>query len=210
MTNWGSLMKAIQTIRTYINSLPRGKPFMASSLRNRASSENIRQILSRLVKKGELCRVTRGVFVKPKEVPYLGKVLPAPEEIIKMISKKSGEMITVHGAEAARRLQLSTQTPVKPIFYTTGYSRHIKIENTQVILKHRSHRKLVKPGTLVGLVISALWYMGKKHVNTIVIKKIKNQISPEQFTEVLKNVNRMPAWMAQNFSAYQKDQKHVR
>jgi hypothetical protein len=74
---------------------------------------------------------------------------------------KAGGPIEVHGAEAARRFGFSAQMPVRPVYYTTGPSRRIEYSGIPIILKHVSPRKLVAPGTNVGLAISALWYLGE-------------------------------------------------
>lgn len=144
-------------------------------------------------------RATRGIYVRPKEVQYLGKVLPGSEEIIKVISKQTGETITIHGAEAARILQLSTQAPMRPVFYTSGTSRKIKLGKQVISLKHISPRKQVKPGTITCTVISALWYFGKNNTNENVINTIKQRLNEKQFSEVLKHINQMPVWMANAF-----------
>jgi hypothetical protein len=201
-------MKAVKTIQSHIKQIPRGKPFTVASLNKLASYANNRQVLSRLVKSGEITRAARGIFVRPKEVPYLGKVLPESREIAETIGQISGEHISTHGAEAARILQLSTQVPMQPIFYTTGNTRHIKLGNQKIILKHISAKKLVKPGTIVGLAISALWYLGKNNVNSSTIKKIKQQLQPEQFAELLECSSQMPAWMSNLFYRYHIENSH--
>lgn len=192
-------MKEIELVKNKVNMIPRGRPFTVSSIGREASYVNVRQVLSRLVKAGELMRATRGIYVRPKEVPYLGKVLPGSEEIVKAISKQTGEIITPHGAEAARILQLSTQVPMRPIFYTSGTSRKIKLGKQTITLKHISPRKQVKPGTITCLVITALWYLGKNHVNENVTNTIKQRLNEKQFSEVLKHINQMPVWMATAF-----------
>jgi hypothetical protein len=197
-------MKELEMVKNNINSIPKGKPFAARSIEVGVSYANVRQVLSRLVKAGEIMRATRGIYVRPKEVQYLGKVLPGSEEIIKVISKQTGETITVHGAEAARILQLSTQAPMRPIFYTSGTSRKIKLGKQVISLKHTSPRKQVKPGTITCTVISALWYFGKNNTNENVINTIKQRLNEKQFSEVLKHTNQMPEWMA---SAFQKQEK---
>lgn len=192
-------MKEIELVQNQINRIPRGKPFAMSSIAREASYANVRQVLSRLAKTGEIMRATRGIYVRPKEVPYLGKVLPGSQEIIEVISKQTGETITPHGAEAARILQLSTQVPMRPIFYTSGTSRTIKVGKQTITLKHISPRKQVNPGTITCIVITALWYLGKNHINENVINTIKQRLSEKQFTEVLKHLNKMPLWMAAAF-----------
>jgi hypothetical protein len=196
-------MKKIEFVHNQVNRIPRGKPFAMSSIGREASYTNVRQVLSRMVKTGEIMRATRGIYVRPKEVPYLGKVLPGSEEIVKAISKQTGEIITPHGAEAARILQLSTQVPMRPIFYTSGTSRKIKLGKQSITLKHISPRKQVKPGTITGLVIAALWYLGKNHINENVINTIKQRLNEKQFAEVIKHTNQMPMWMSSSFRQYQ-------
>ncbi len=196
-------MKEIELVKNQLSSIPRGRPFAMSAIVREVSYANVRQVLSRLVKSGEVMRATRGIYVRPKEVPYLGKVLPASEEIVKAISKQTGEIITPHGAEAVRLLQLSTQVPMRPIFYTSGTSRKIKLGKQTITLKHISQRKQVKPGTMTCLVITALWYLGKNHVNENVINTIKQRLNEKQFSEILKHTHQMPIWMVNAFKKYQ-------
>lgn len=202
-------MKEIQFFQNQINKIPKGKPFPISALGHKASYANTRQVLSRLVKAGKIMRATRGIYVRPKEVPYLGKVLPPSEEIVKAISKKTGEIITLHGAEAVRILHLSTQVPMRPIYNTNGTSRKIKVGNQTITLKHISPRKQVKPGSIIGLVIAALWYIGKSNMTKNTIKTLKERLNKQQFSEILKYTIHMPVWMADAFKEYKSEVKHV-
>ena len=99
-------------------------------------------------------------------------------------------------------LQLSTQVPMQPIFYTSGTSRKIKLGKQTITLKHISPRKQVKPGTITCLVITALWYLGKDHVNANIICAIKQRLNEKQFSEVTKHTHQMPIWMADTFKQY--------
>ncbi len=195
-------MKEIELVKNQLNRIPRGIP--VQSIGTAASYGNARQILSRLVKAGEILRATRGLYVRPKESLYFGKVLPGSEVVVKAISKQTGEIITHHGAEAVRMLELSTQVPMRPIYYTSGTSRKIKVGKQIITLKHISPRKQVKPGTVTCTVITALWYLGKHNMNEAVVKKIKEKLSEKQFSDVLKHTNQMPVWMASAFKQYQK------
>ncbi len=201
-------MTAVKQLRKYIQRIPYGKPFSNVALRQYVSTDNARQILSRMVKSGEIVRVARGIFVRPKKVAYLGKTLPSAEKITKMIARSSNETIAIHGAEAARRLRLTTQTPMQPTFYTTGNTRHIKLSNLTITLKHISPKKLVAPGTIAGTVISALWYLGKDNVTPATINTIRKQLTIEQFNTVLDTIDHMPAWMANVIYHYQREKNH--
>lgn len=206
-------MNISKTIIKYINKMPLGEPFTSGELLKYGSRANVDQILSRLVKANKLTRVARGIFARPelKAIPYMniGAVLPEPDKIASAIARSSGEIITVQGAEAARQLQLTTQVPMQSVFLTSGSTRHVKVGNVEIVLKHVAHRKLAKANTIVGLVILALWYIGKKRVNIHVLEKLKNRLSERQFQLVQENVAFMPAWMADVFYHYHKEHSHV-
>lgn len=192
-------MKAIDEVKEYIQKIEEGESFTAKSLHHLATAENVRQILTRMVQAGEIKRLARGVYVKPKHSPRVGLILPSSKEIAMLIANATGETIGIHGAEAARQLQLTTQVPLRLIYYTTGYSREMKIRNQTIQLKHVNPSKLIAPGTIAGTVISALMYLGSEQVSEKTVQKIKNQLTQEEFETVLKEIKYMPAWMANVF-----------
>lgn len=192
-------MKTIEQVKKYIRGLPLSKPFSKAELLRFGTPENIRKILSRLVQVGEIKRVTHGIFVKPGKSAYLHATLPSPQEVVQAIAKKTGEIITIHGAEAARQLHLTTQVPLQAVFYTSGSSRIIHIGKRPIKLQHISSRKLVSPGTMKGTVILALWYLGHGKVSEKTIQTVKGQLSEEEFNNLLEEIPKMPAWMAKQF-----------
>lgn len=198
-------MTAIARIKESIESIPEGEPFSSNTLRHFATTENIRQILNRLVRKGELKRVARGVFVKPKYITKIGEMLPSASEIAETLAKSTNETISIHGAEAARQLQLITQVPMRLIFYTSGNTRTLKLSNRTIKLKHVNPSRLIAPGTTAGLIISALSYLGRKNAITKTIEVIKSRVSSEDFKETLALIEHMPAWMADIFYHYQQE-----
>ncbi|MBU0744155.1 MAG: type IV toxin-antitoxin system AbiEi family antitoxin domain-containing protein [Gammaproteobacteria bacterium] len=198
-------MSTSKAVNKFIGEIPIGEPFTSSELLQFGSRANIDQILSRLVKNKKITRVARGIFVKQEIVPYVGKVLPEPSKIAAAIARASGEKVSVNGAEAARQLQLTTQMPTKPIFLTSGTTRHIKVGNTEISLKHVSPRKIPGSNAMSSLVISALWYIGKNHVNEQTIRQIKHNLTDEQFQQVQESINTMPGWMANAFYNYKKE-----
>lgn len=197
-------MTAIASIREYIANLPEGQPFASSELRQFASTENIRQILNRLVKSNEIKKVARGIYVKPK-ILSIGEKLPLASEIADAIAKATGETIMVHGAEAARQLQLTTQVPTRQVFYTDGNSRTLTIANRTVRLKHINPSRMIEPGTVAGLVITALIYLGQENVTPSTIHLIKKRIPEADFKKTINLISRIPAWLADIFFRYQKE-----
>jgi len=203
---WDMPMSVARQIKQAIKKLPTGKPFTARNLHHLGSTENVRKVLTRLTNARELRRVARGVFVKPRKVAYIGETIPSAEEIAKVVAESTGELIAVHGAEAARRLRLSTQMPIQTVFYTTGNTRQIKLENRVIVLKHVSPRKLIATGTIAGLVVSALWYLGRNIVTEKTIRQIKTLLPEKEYKKVLQEIEHMPAWMANTFHQYEQGQ----
>ncbi len=144
------------------------------------------------MKKGEIARISRGVFVRPKKSRYVGEVLPEPSKVAQAIASVHRETIQVQGAEAARLLGLTTQMPLQAVFYTSGPNRKLKLGNLLLTLKHVAQRKLALAGKPSGLALSALWYLGKEQ-------------TPEAFEEFRAETPAMPAWMADTLHRYEQE-----
>ena len=188
-------MTTAKAIRTDLRNLPKGKPFTNSRFLKHGSRGAVGRALSRLVAEGEIKRLARGVFVRPKKSRFVGDVMPEVSEVVKIIAKNNHETIQVHGAEAARRFKLSTQMPAVPVFHTSASSRSITIGKVTVKMIHTSsQRRLQFAGKKTGLALSALWYLGKNNVNAEVISRIKSGLSAEEF-ETLRFAD-IPVWMA--------------
>ena len=72
-------------------------------------------------------------------------------------------------------------------------------------LKHVSPRKMVAPGTNVGLALSALWYLGKSQVSADTFAAIKQRLSPSEYEQLIAAIPRMPGWMAAQLLKYEKE-----
>jgi predicted transcriptional regulator of viral defense system len=197
-------MGTASTIREHIEKLPQGEPFTASSMLSFGSRAAVDQALSRLAREGAIARITRGVYVRPEVSKYVGTVLPEPLKVVQALAHEHGEVVQVHGAEAARRMALSTQVPTKSVFLTSGPSRHFHIGKQEVVLKNVSARKLALAERPAGVALTALWYLGKEHVTPEVVKTIKTRLAPEEFTALCAAKSQMPAWMADTIRTYEK------
>jgi len=124
------------------------------------------------------------------------------------IAKRNGEVVQIHGAEAARRFKLSTQAPTLPVYYTSGSSRTIQIRNVEVRLMHTSNRRRLQfAGQKIGIALSALWYLGKGKVNSETISMIKSGLSAKEF-ETLRAAD-VPAWMTAALDEFVVADAHV-
>lgn len=188
-------------VQTHIENLPRGEPFTTASLLVHGTRAAVDQALSRLARAGVIQRVARGVYVRPEVSRYVGTVPPEPLKIAQAVAH--GETVQVHGAEAARRLGLTTQVPTRPVFLTSGASRRFHLGELEVALQHVSPRKLALAGRPAGLALTALWYLGKEHVTTEVLRTVEERLPPEEFSALRAATYAMPAWMVDAFHAYE-------
>ncbi len=147
------------------------------------------------------------MYARPKKGKYVKEVLPSAEEIVEAMAKERGETLQVYGAVAANRLRLSTQVPMKPIYYTSGPSREINVRGATVTLKHASNRKLQLAGKRSGMALSALWYAGEKNMNEHTISTIAEQLSQKELSELMNSS--MPAWMSEALKQYGARIAHV-
>ncbi|MCC7070021.1 MAG: type IV toxin-antitoxin system AbiEi family antitoxin domain-containing protein [Deltaproteobacteria bacterium] len=196
-------MGTANTIREHIEKLPQGEPFTASSMLSFGSRAAVDQALSRLAREGAIARITRGVYVRPEVSKYVGTVLPEPLKVVQVMAHEHGEVVQVHGAEAARRMALSTQVPTKSVFLTSGPNRHFRIGKLEVVLKNVSARKLALAERPAGVALTALWYLGKEQVTSEVVRTIETRLAPEEFTALCAAKSQMPAWMADTIRAYE-------
>ena len=201
-------MSTSKAIRTSMRRMPKGKPFTSSRFLKHGPRTAVDRALARLVESGEIERLSRGVFVRPRTNRLIGKVMPSISESVMAIAKKNGEIVQVHGAEAARRFKLSTQVPTLPVYYTSGSSRTIQVRNVEVRLIHTSNRRRLQfAGKKTGVALSALWYLGKGNVNSETISMIKSGLTTKEF-ETLSAAN-VPAWMTAAFNEFSQIDAHV-
>ena len=191
-----AMIKTAGQIRQRIEEIPVGEPFTPAVLLGCGTRASVDQTLSRLVKAGMIERVARGVFVRPEVSRFVGKVMPEPQRVAETIAKATGAVVQVHGAEAVRRLELSTQVPTQPMFATSGPSRRVRMGKMEIRLQHVCQRKLALAGRPAGLALAAMWYLGKKEVTPGLVEKIRRKLGSSEF-EILKSArSSMPAWMS--------------
>ena len=192
-------MSTAKAVRAAIGKLPRGRPFTAARFAGHGARGAVERALSRLVGEGAIQRLARGVFVRPRTSRFVGTVAPDIHEVVEIIARSNGETIQIHGAEAARRLRLSTQVPAAPVFHTSASSRTITVAGVTVTMVHTSNRRRLQfAGEATGAALSALWYLGKDNVTPQTVATIEAALGPSEF-EKLRSAD-MPAWMQRAFA----------
>lgn len=188
-----------QGVLKHATQVPEGTPLAAKELLHLGTRAAVDQTLSRLVRRGALIRVGRGLYVRPVESRF-GRRAPSAIKTVEGLATQRGETIAVHGAVAANALGLTTQVPVREIYLTSGRSRRLKIGSQIVELRHAPSWQLVLPGRGAGDVVRALAWLGPERASGV-IQKLKPRLPPTELEEIASTRSRLPSWMAKEVSA---------
>jgi hypothetical protein len=176
-----------------VKRLPKGQPFSIRRFKGFGTKNAISKAIARLVNRGELERVYRGIYMRPKPGRYVARARPNPWTLLSLITRQKCLYLQIHGANAVRRFGLSTQMPLIPVYYTNGSSRSIFIGKAEIRLIHAAPMVMQHAGTEVGTAISALFYLGKDGVTPECIAAIQAQLKTDDFTRLM--LCKMPGWM---------------
>ena len=195
-------------VRRAVLSTPEGQPFTSAQLFQLGKRQSVHQALSRLVREGVIKRVGRGVFVRPEKSAYVADVPPEPIQIARLIAQRSNAVVQLGGAEAAQRLGLTSQVPLRLIFETSGPNRQFRLGSLTLRLRQVSARRLILSHRPAGIALAALWYLGKSEVTPATFDQIKNKLGAEEFRALTAARRSMPAWMVRALEKYEAQQKN--
>lgn len=178
-----------------INARGHGFVFVPTDFLDLGSREAVDVVLHRLVRKGTIRRLARGIYDFPEEHPVLGWLQPSPEKIAEALVGRDYTRIQPAGAYAANILGLSEQVPAKVVFLTDGPSRTVKIGLTTIQLRQTTAKNMAMAGRLSGLLIQALREFGKENMTTERLEHLKRTLPVNQRQELLKDIRLAPEWM---------------
>jgi hypothetical protein len=152
--------------------------------------------LHRLAKSGVVRRLSRGLYDYPRSDPTFGVLAPSPDAVAKALAGKLAVRIQPSGAYAANLLGVSEQVPAKIVFLTDGRPNRVLIGRQEIRLRRTSTRNMATAGRLSGLVIQALRYLGRTHVDERTLARLKQKLTETDRESLMKDVSYAPAWIA--------------
>ncbi len=184
-----------QRIKRRIYSSGRGSLFTPTGFLDLGGRDAVDKALSRLVAKGAIRRLARGLYDYPIVHAVIGPLQPTPEAVAKTITQRDAVKLQPSGAYAANLLGLSEQVPAKIVFLTDGLSRTVKIGPTEIALRKTSPRNLATAGRLSGLLIQAFRHLGKEYITPETIAQLRRRIPSKDRAKVLRDLRYAPTWM---------------
>ena len=174
----------------------RGSVFTWKDFEAFASPAAIRQALSRLVRRGKIRRVARGIYDWPRTIASLNiTVAPDVNAVVQAVARHDDAAIQPAGAQAANLLGLSTQVPARDAFCTTGPSHRIVLGKSVIQMRHAPNRLMAGATTGVGLVVGALAHIGPRDVDSDDIARLRQVLTPQDKQALRRVIPRTYRWM---------------
>jgi len=182
-------------VARHIRHSQRGTVFTPALFARLGSRAAIDKALQRLVASGEIRRLSRGLYDKPRHDEVLGTLWPSVEMVVKAIVGKDKIRIQPAGVYAANLLGLSEQVPAKIVYLTDGTSRSIHAGPMRIVLKHTSPRDMAASKRTSGTVIQALKSLGPRHITPERLEHLRKTIPLPKRQELLDDLHLAPSWM---------------
>ena len=188
-----------ERIASELETWPEAVPVSAKSLLQLGSRAAVDQALSRMTRRGQLLRIGRGLYFRPIQTRF-GVRSPEVSTVLEAVQKETGEAIAPSGAATANQLGLTTQVPLRPVYLTSGRTRHLKLGAQTVELRHVPRWQLTLAERPAGAVIRVLAWGGRERGRALAAE-LKSKLSAETVEELSHVRRRVPTWMAQELSA---------
>jgi len=185
-------------ILAFAGQLPEGATLSAKELLHLGERAAIDQALSRLVQRGVLIRVRRGLFALPVKSKF-GRRAPAPEKVVESIVEMTGEVVTESGATAANSLGLTTQNPTRHVFWTSGKNQRLQLGAQSVELRKVKSWQVLAPDRRAGSALRAIAWLGKSEARQTVAR-IRHELSVSEQAELFALRGSTPTWLAKELS----------
>jgi hypothetical protein len=161
-----------------------------------ASRSAIDLALHRLVRKGAIRRVMRGVYDYPRFSTLLKQELsPDTDQTARALARKFGWRIQPGGPVAQNLLGLSTQVPARIVYLSDGPGRSYRMGNTALVFEHTALKEAGFKRPESGLIVQALKSAGQDRVTPDVIAKIRRWLDPKLREKILADTRTATGWV---------------
>ena len=185
-----------QKIVSRIYGKGRGWTFSQSDFAGLGSRAAIDKALQRLVAKGTIRRVIRGIYDYPEYSEVLKTTLgPDVHRVALALARKFRWNIQPTGMAALNALGLSTQVQARYGYMSDGPSRQYKIGKSDLIFLHTAFRDSGFKLPVSSLLVEGLKVLGPERVDQKTIEKLRRTISADVKPRILKDTRTSVAWV---------------
>jgi hypothetical protein len=178
-------------ILRHIYSLKEGQPFTTRDCLHFGFRAAVDITLFRLVKRGVIRRLARGVFVRDPK----GRVKFTDFEIAKIKAEAFGRKIAMHPAAIASELKLADDSFCEPTFSIDGRTSKFRAGDRTIRSNECCPRKMRLDQSKIGHAMRALWQMGKQSVDARAIQQVALNFNRTEKEEFMSYLRWIPAWL---------------
>ena len=190
-----------QRILATVKRRGEGAVFVPTDFLALGSRRAVDVALHRLVKRGAVRRIARGIYDLPRTHRALGALAPSADAVARALAGHHGIRLQPSGAYAANLLGLTEQVPMRVVFLTDGATRRVRVGATTIELRRTTPRNMATSGRLSGMVIQALRALGQRNITPERIARLRRAIPAKERARLLKDLRFAPAWMHPHFRA---------
>ena len=187
----------LEQVKKRIQDAKDGSVFIPSDFFDIAEAVKINMCLDRLEETGELQRVIRGIYVKPRYSALLNKnVPPRSDDIAKAIARNYGWTIVPCGDTALNMLGLSTQGPAVWLYVSDGPYKTYGADGMTLKFKHTDNKnEIINISYKTALVVQALKTLGRSNVTDKELRSISKLLTENEKAQMLVEAKRVTAWV---------------
>jgi len=180
-----------------IRKMRPGTLFKPRDLNDLGTRTAVASALSRYTRDGTVKQPARGLYQVPAIDPVLGELTATPDQIANALAGEHHMKLQPSGAYAANLLGLSDQVPQRIVYLTDGTPREVRVGRQRIVLRRTTPRNMATAGRVSGLVIQALRHLGRRHVDSTVIRKLRARLDRKDFARLLADVPLAPVWIGE-------------
>ncbi len=183
-------------ILSCIHGKGRGWTFSPKDFSDLGSRSSIDVSPHRLLAKDTIRRVIRGIYDFPRYSERLKRtVSPDLDQVARALARKFGWHIQPTGMAALNALNLSTQVQGQYAYQSDGPSRTYRIGEQNLIFQHAQRKESGFKHHESALMVQGLKTLGVDRITPETIGKLREWLSPELRTKVIKDTGLVTGWI---------------
>jgi hypothetical protein len=172
----------------HIQDAPQNNVWTPSDFVGLGSRSAVDKALQRLATSGELRRIDRGLYDRPRRNELTGKpTVPDYRAVIQAVARRDNARILLDGMTAANDLGLTTAVPARIEVFVDARLRPIRLGNQVIHFKTAAASRLFWAGRPAMRIVQALYWM-----QDIVSKPNERQKAMQQLRKLFADPNRGP------------------
>ena len=197
-------MSALKShISALIEAAEPGQVWVPTDFVQLGSRDAIDKTLQRMVQAGELRRIERGLYDKPR-VNSLTKrpTMPDYRVVVDAIARRDHLRLLVDGMTAANDLGLTNAVPARVTIHTESRRRAVQLDKLSIEFKHTAPSRLYWAGRPAMRVVQALHWLKDALTSerSLILSKLTKVLDSPIYgaairQDLLDGFNMLPAWM---------------